>query len=133
MISVGFWGKPFNITVIQDYAPTTDAEAAEADQFCEDSEDLLELTPKKDLLFIIEDLNAKVASQEIPGVTGKFDLGVQNEAEQRITEFWQENALVIANNLFHHKSWLYIWTSPNGQCWNQTDYVLYKDDEAVYN
>jgi len=104
MISVCFRGKLFDITVIHVYASTTDAEAAEADQFYEDSEDLLELTPKKDVLFIIEDLNAKAGSQEIPGVTGKFGLGAQNEAEQRITEFWQDNALVIANTLFQqHK------------------------------
>ena len=104
MISVCFRGKLFDITVIHVYASTTDAEAAEADQFYEDSEDLLELTPKKDVLFIIEDLNAKAGSQEIPGVTDKFGLGAQNEAEQRITEFWQDNALVIANTLFQqHK------------------------------
>ena len=102
MISVRFRGKPFDITVIHVYASTTDAEAAEADQFYQDSEDLLELTPKKDVLFIIEDLNANAGSQEIPGVTGKFGLGTQNEAEQRITEFWQDNALVIANTLFNN-------------------------------
>ena len=100
MISIHFQGKPFNITVIQVYAPTTaDAEEAEVEQFYEDLQDLLELTPKKYVLFIIGDWNAKVGSQEIPGVTGKFGLGVQNEACQRLTEFCQENALVIANPL----------------------------------
>ena len=101
MISVSFQGKPFNITVIQIYAPTTNAEEAEGEQFYEDLQDLLELTPKKDVLFIIVDWNAKVGSQETPGVTGKFGLGVWNEAEQRLIEFSQENTLVIANALFH--------------------------------
>ena len=96
MISVHFQGKPFNITVIQGYALTSNAEEAEVEQFCEDLQDLLELTPKKDVLFIIGDWNAKVGSQEIPGVTGKFGLGVQKEAGQRLIEFCQENALVIA-------------------------------------
>ena len=100
MISVHLQGKPFNITVIQVYATTSHAEEAEVEQFYEDLQDLLELTPKKDVLFIIGDLNAKVGSQEIPGVTGKFGLGVQNEAGQRLTEFCQENALIIANTLF---------------------------------
>ena len=99
MISVCFQGKPFNITVIQVYPPTSNAEEAEVEQFCEDLQDLLELTPKKDVLFIIGDWNAKVGSQEIPGVTGKFGLGVQNEAGQRLIEFCQENMLVIANTL----------------------------------
>ena len=104
MISVRFQGKPFNITVIQVYVPTTNAEEAEVEWFYEDLQDLLELTPKKDVLFIIGDWNAKVESQEIPGVTSKFDLGVQNEAGQRLTEFCQEKALVIANNFFQrHK------------------------------
>ena len=98
MISVPFQGKPFNIAVIQVYAPTSNAE--EAERFYEDLQDLLELTPKKDVLFIIGDWNAKVGSQETPGVTGKFGLGVQNEAGQRLIEFCQENALVIANTLF---------------------------------
>ena len=98
MISVRFQGKPFNITVNQVYAPTSNAE--EAEQFYEDIQDLLELTPKKDVLFIIGDWNAKAGSQETPGVTGKFGLGVQNEAGQRLTEFCQENALVIINTLF---------------------------------
>ena len=100
MISVHFLGKPFNITVIQVYAPTSKAEEAEVEWFCEDLQDLLKLTPKKDVLFIIGDWNAKVGSQEIPGVTGKFCLGAQHEAGQRLTEFCQENALVIANTLF---------------------------------
>ena len=100
MISVHVQGKPFNITVIQVYTPITDAEEAEVDQFCDDLEDFLELTPKKDVLFIIGDWNVKVGSQEIPGVTGKFGLGVQNEAGQRLTEFCQDNALVIANTPF---------------------------------
>ena len=104
MISVCFQGKPFNITVIQVYAPTSNAEAAEVDQFYEDLQDLLELTPKKDVFFIIGDWNAKVGSQETPGVMGKFGLGVQNEAGQRLIEFCQENALVIANTFFQqHK------------------------------
>ena len=92
MISVSFQGKPFNITVIQAYALTSNAEEAEVEQFCEDLQDLLELTPKKDVLFIIGDWNAKVGSQEIPGITGKFGLRVQNEAGQNLTEFCQENA-----------------------------------------
>ena len=98
MISVRFQGKPFNITVIQVYAPTSNAE--EAERFYEDLQDLLELTPKKEVLFIIGDWNAKVGSQETPGVTGKFGIGVRNEAGQRLIEFCQENALVIANTLF---------------------------------
>ena len=101
MISVHFQGKPLNITVIQVYAPTTNAK--EVEQFYEDLQHLLELTPKKDVLFIIGDWNAKVGSQEIPGVTGKFDLRVQNEAGQRLTEFCQVNVLVRANMLFQHK------------------------------
>ena len=109
MISVCFQGKPFNITIIQVYAPTSNAEEAEVELFYED---LLELTPrKKDVLFIIGDWNAKVGSQEIPGLTGKFDLGDQNEVGQRLTEFCQENILVIANTLFQqHKRRLYTWT-----------------------
>ena len=103
MISVHFQGKPFNITVIKVYTPTSNAEA-EVEWFYEDLQDILELTPPKDLLFIIGDWNAKVGSQEIPGVTGKFGLGVQKEAGQRLTQFCQENALVIANTLFQqHK------------------------------
>ena len=100
MISVHFQGKPFNITVIQVYASTTKAKVAEAEWFSEDLQDLLELTPKKDVLIIIGDWNAKVGSQETPGVTGKFGPGVQNEAGQRLIEICQENALVIANTLF---------------------------------
>ena len=104
MISVHFQGKPFNITVIQVYALTNNAEEAEVEQFYEDLQDFLELTPKKDVPFIIGDWNAKVGIQVIPGVTGKFGLGIQNEAWQRLTEFCQENALVIANTLFQqHK------------------------------
>ena len=100
MICVHFQGKPFDIMVIQVYAPTTNAEKAEVEQFYEDLQDLLELTPKKDVFFIIWDWNAKVGSQEIPGVTGKFGLRVQNEGGQKLTEFCQENALVIPNTLF---------------------------------
>ena len=100
MISVHFQGKPFNITVIQVYAPTSKVEEAEVERFYEDLPDLLELTPKKDVLFIIGDWNAKVGSQETTGVTGKFGLGMWNEAGQRLIEFCQENALVIANTLF---------------------------------
>ena len=116
MISVRFQGKPFNITVIQVYAPTSNAEETEVEQLYEDLQDLLELTPKKDVFVIIGDWNAKVGSQEIPGVTGKFGLGVQNESGQRLIEFCQKNALVIANTLFQqHKRRLYTWTSPDGQ------------------
>ena len=108
MISACVQGKPFNIIVIQVYAPTTNAEEAETEQFYEDLQDLLELTPPKDVFFIIGDCNAKVGSQEIPGVTGKFGLGVQNKAGQRLTEFCQGNALVITNTLFQqHKRRLY--------------------------
>ena len=113
MISVCFQGKLFSITVIQVYAPTSNAE--EAERFYEDLQDLLELTPKKDVLFIIGDWNAKVGSQETSVVTGKFGLGIQNEAGQRLIEFCQENTLVIANTLFQHKRRLYTWTSPDGQ------------------
>ena len=115
MISVHFHGKPFNITVIQIYALTNNAEEAEVEWFSEDLQDLLELTPKKGVLFIIGDWNAKVGSQETPGVTGKFGLGIRNEG-QRLIEFCQENALVIANTLFQqHKRRLYTWISPDGQ------------------
>ena len=108
MISVHFQDKPFNITVIQVYALTSNAEEAEVEEFYEDLQDLLELTPKEDVL-ILEDWNTKVGSQEIPGVTGKFGLGVQNEAGQRLIEFCQENALVIANTLFQqHKRRLHM-------------------------
>ena len=125
MISVRFQGKPFNITVIQVYAWTSNTEEAEAERFYEDLQDLVQLTPKKDVLFIIGDWNAKVGSQETPGVTGKFGLGVQNVAGQRLIEFCQENALVIANTLFQqHKRKLYTWTSPDGQHRYQIDYIL---------
>ena len=132
MISVRFQDKPFNITVIQVCAPTSNAE--EAEQFYEDLQDLLELTPKKDVLFIIGDWNAKVGGQEKPGVTGKFGLGVQNEAGQRLIEFCQENTLVIPNILFQQpKRRLYTWTSPDGQHRNQIDYIFAaKDGEALY-
>ena len=125
MISVHLQGKPFNITIVQFYAPAPTAKEAEVEWFYEDLQDLLELTPKKDVLFIIGDWDAKVGSQETPGVTGKFGLGVQNEAGQRLIEFCQENTLVIANTLFQqHKRRLYTWTSPDGQYQNQTDYIL---------
>ena len=135
MISVHFQGKPFNITVIQVYVLTSNTEEAEAERFCEDLQDLLELTPKKDILFIRGDWNAKIGSQEIPGVTGKFDLGVRNEAGQRLTEFCQENALFIANTLFQqYKRKLYTWTSPAGQYRNQIDiFFADKDGEALYS
>ena len=136
MISVRFQGKPFNITVIRVNAPTSDAEEAEVEWFYEDLQDLLELTPKKDVLFITGDWNAKVGSQEIHGVTGKFGLGVQNEGGQRLTEFCQENTLVIANTLFQqHKRRLYIWTSSDGQCQNQIDNVFFtaNDGKALYS
>ena len=111
-----FPSKPFNIMVIQDQCLTSNAEEAKIERFCEDLQDLLEVTPKKDVLFIIGDWNAKVGSQETPGVTGKFDFGVQNEAGQRLIEFCQENSLVIANTLFQqHKRRLYTQTSPDGQ------------------
>ena len=125
MISVHFQGKPFNITVIQAYAPTSNAEEVEAQRFYEDPQDFLELTTKKDVLFIIGDWDAKVGSQETPGVIGKFGLGIQNEAGQKLIEFCQENALVIANTLFQqHERRLCTWTSPDGQYRNQIDYIL---------
>ena len=124
MISVCFQGKPFNITVIQVYVPISNTEA-EVEGFYEDLQDLLELTPQKDVLFIIGDWNAKVGSQETPGVTGKFGLGIWNVAGQRLIELCQENALVIANTLFQqHKRRLYTWTSLDCQHQNQTDYIL---------
>ena len=111
MISVCLQGKPFNITVIQVYAPTSNAEEADVERFYEDLQDVLKLTAKKDVPFIIGDWNAKVGSRETPGVKGKFVLGVKNETGQRLIEFCQENALVIANNLFQqHKRRLYTWT-----------------------
>ena len=111
MISVHLQGKPFNITVIQVYALSSNAEKAEIEWFYEDLQDILEHTPKKDILFIIADWNAKVGSQEIPRETGKLGFGVQNEAGQKLIEFCQENRLVIANTLFQqHKRRLYTWT-----------------------
>ena len=111
--------------VIQVYSPISNAEEAEVERFYEDLQDLVELTPKKDVLFIIGDWKAKVGSQETPGVTCKFGLGIQNEAGQRLIKFCQENALVIANTLFQqHKRRLYTWTSPDGQHRNQIDYIL---------
>jgi len=135
MVSVHFQGKQFNITVIQVYALTSNAEEAQVEQFYEDLQDLLELTPKKDVLFIIGDCNAKVGSQEPTGVTAKFGLGVQNEAGQRLIGFCQENALVIANTVFQqHKRKLYTWTSPDGQL--KSDWLFFfaaKDGEALYS
>ena len=125
MICVHFQGKPFNIMVIQVYAPTSNVEVTEVEEFYEDQQDLLELTPNKDVLFIIGDWSAKVESQETPGITGKFGLEVQNEAGQRLIEFCQENALVIANTLFQqHKRRLYTWTSPDSEHRNQIDCIF---------
>ena len=125
MISIHFQDKPFSITVIQVYAPNTNAEEAEDEWFYEDLHDLLELTPKKDVLFHYRGLECKVESQEIPGVTGKFGFEVLNEGGQRLTQFCQENILVIPNTLFQQrKEQLYIWTSPVGQYQNQIDYIL---------
>ena len=123
MIFASLQGKSFNITVIQLYALTSNAEQAEVEWFYEDLQGLLELTPKKVVLFIIVDWDAKLGRQEIPGVTGKFGLGVQNEAGQRLIEFLQENSLVIANTLFqqHKRRPYYTWTSPDGQYQNQID------------
>jgi len=125
MTSVHFQGKPFNITVIQVYTSNSNTEEAEVERFYEDLQDFLELIPQKDVLFIIEDWNAKIGIQETPDITGKFGLGIRNEAGQRLTEFCQENTLVIANTLFlKYKRRLYIWTSPDGQHRNQIDYIL---------
>ena len=128
MISVCFQGKPFNITVIQVYVPTTNAKEADVEWFCEDLQDPLELTPKRDVIFIIGNWNAKIGSQEIQavtGVTGNFGLGVQNEVEQRLTEFCQKNTVVLTNTLFQqHKRRVYTWTSPDGQYCNQINYIL---------
>ena len=133
--SLHFQGKPFNITVIQVCAPPSNAEEAEVEWFYEDLQDLLELTPKKDVLFIIGDWNAKVGSQETPGVTGKFGLGIQNEAEQRLIQFCQENTLVIANTLFQqHKKRLYTWTKQDGH--TEIRLIIFfaaKDGEALYS
>ena len=116
MISIPFQGKPFNITVNQIYAPTSNAEESKVEWFCEDLQDLFELKPQKDVLLIIGEWTAKVRSQETQGATGKFGLGMRNEARQRLIEFCQENTLVIANTLFQqHKRRLYRWTSPDGQ------------------
>ena len=135
MISVHFQGKPFNIQVIQAYTPTSNAEEAEVELFYEDLQDLLELTPKKDVLFIIGDWNAKVGSQETPGVAGKFGLGVQNEAGQRLIEFCQENALVIANTLFQQHT--EDSTHGNHQMVNtETRLIVFfaaKEGEALYS
>ena len=116
MLSVHSQGKPFSITVIQVYAPASNSEEAEVEWFYEDLQDLLEETPKKDVLFIIGDWNAKAGSQETPGVTGKFGLGVQNEAGQRLVETGQDNALVKANTLFQqHRRRFCTWTPPDSQ------------------
>ena len=134
MISVHFQGKPFTITVIQVYVPTSNAKEAEVEWFYEDLQDLLELTPKKkDVLFIIGDWNAKVGSYEIPGVTGKFGLGMQNEAGPRLTVFPRERT--GHSNLFQqHKRRLYTWTAQEGQHRNQSNYIsCTKDGEALYS
>ena len=120
MIAIRFKGKQINITVIQDYDPNSNAEKAEV----EDLQDILQLTPKKDVLFIIGYYNAKVGSQEMPEVTGKFGLGVQNEVGQRLIEFCQENALVMANTFSNNTREGYIWTSPDSQYQNQIDCIL---------
>ena len=124
MISVHFQGKPFNVTVTQVYAPNSNTEEAQVEWFYEDLQDLLELTPQKDVLFIIGDWNAKVGSQETPGVTGKFGLGVQNEAAQMLIEFCQENTHIENTCFQQHKRRLYTWTSSDGQHCNQIDYVI---------
>ena len=125
MMSVHFQGKPFNITVTQLYAPTNNATEAEVEWFYEDLQDLLEQIPPKGVLFIIWNWNTKVGIQEIPGVTCKFGLGVQNKAGQRLTEFCQQNVLIIASTLFQqHKRRLYTWTSSDGQHRDQVDYIL---------
>ena len=135
MISVRFQGKPFNITVIQVYAPNSNAEEAEVERFYEDLQELLELIPPKDVLFIKDEWNAKVGSQETPGVMGKFGLGIQNEAGQRLIEFCQENSLVITNTLFQqHRRRLYTWTSPDVN--TEIRLIIFfagKDGEALYS
>ena len=135
MVSVGFQGKPFNIMVMKVCAPTSNTEEADVELFCEDLQDLLELTHKKDVLFIIGDWNVKLGSQETSGVTGNFGLRVQNEAGHRQIEFCQENTLVKTNTLFQqHKRRLYTWTSPDDQHQNQINYILAaKDGEALYS
>ena len=127
MISVHFQGKPFNIRAIQVYGLTSNAEEAEAEvhRFYENLQDLLQLTHKKYVFVIRGDWNVKVESQEIPGITGKFVLEVQNKAEQRLIEFCQETALVIENTHFQQqKRRIYTWTSPDGQYCHQTDYII---------
>ena len=125
---------PFSITVIQAYAPTNNAEEDEVERFYEDLQDLLELTPKKDVLFSIGYWNAKVGSQETPRVTGKFGLGVQNEAGQRLIEFCQENSLVMANTLFQqHKRRFYTWTSPDHTEIRLIMFFAAEDGEALYS
>ena len=120
-----FSSRPFNITIIHVYAPTTDAKKAEAEWIYEDLQELLELTSKKDVIFLIGEWKAKVRSRETPRVTDKFGLGAQNEAWQNLTEFCQENSIVIANTCFQqHERWLYTWTSTEGQHQNQIDYIL---------
>ena len=135
MISVHFQGKPFNIIVIKAYATTSNAEEAEVEWFYEDLQHLLELTLQNNVLFVIGDWNAKVGSQETPGVTGKFGLGLRNEAWQKLIEFCQENTMVIANTLFQqHKRRLYTWTSPDGQ--HKIRLIIFfaaKDGEALYS
>ena len=123
MISVRFQSKPFNITVTQVYAPKSNAEEAEVEWVYDDLQDLLELTPKK-MCYSAQRTGMQNRSQEIPGVTGKFGLEVQNKAGQRLTKFCQENALIIANIFQQHKRRLYTWTSPDGQHQNQIDYIL---------
>ena len=128
MISVHFQGKPFNITVIQIYAPTGNTEEAEVERF------LLELTHQKDVFFIVGDWNGKVGSQETPGVTGKFGHVICNEVGQRLIDFCQENTLVIENIFQQYKRRLYTWTSPDGQHLNQIDYILCSQSgEALYS
>ena len=134
MISVHFKGKPYSITIIQVYSPITGAKEAVVEWFFEDLQYLLELTPPKDVLFLIGNWNAKVGSQEAPGVTGKFGLGVQNEAGQGLIEFCQENTLVIENTLFQqHKRRLYTWTSSDGQYQNKIVFFAAKDGKALYS
>ena len=130
-----FQGKQFNITVIHVYALTSNTEEIEIEQFYEGLQDLLKLTPIKDVLFVTGDWNAKVRSQETPGVTGKFGSGLWNGAGQRLIVFCKENTLVIANTLFQqHKKRLYTWTSPEGQYQNQMIiFFAAKDGEALYN
>ena len=131
MISVRFQGKPFNITVIHVYTSTSNAEEAEVEWFYEDLQDFLELKPQKDVLFIIGDWNAKVGCQETPGVTGKFDLGIRNEAGQRLLEFCQENVLVTANTLFQqHKRRLYQMVNTKIRL---IIFCAAKDGEALYS